>query len=62
MNATFSIQIRNGVACKNKWGAIASDFKKIYDYTLGTGNNQDYWSLNTTEKVARGLPKMFRRR
>jgi len=51
MNAWFSIQMRNGVACKDKWGAIARDFKKIYDYKFRIGNNQDYWSLNTIEKI-----------
>jgi hypothetical protein len=52
MNAGFSTQMRNGVACKDKWGAIVRDFKQIYDYKLRIGNNQDYWSLSTVEKVA----------
>ncbi len=42
MNAGFSIQMTNGVAYKNKWGVIVGDFKKIYDYKLKIGNNQDY--------------------
>jgi hypothetical protein len=32
----ISIQMKNGVACKNKWVAVAGDFKKIYDYKFGT--------------------------
>ncbi len=59
INAWFSIQMRNGVACKDKWGAIVRDFKKIYDYKLETWNNQNYESLNTIEKTAQGLPKTF---
>jgi hypothetical protein len=42
MNAGSSIQMRNGVAYKDKWGAIARDFKKIYDYKLRIRNNQNY--------------------
>lgn len=49
MNVRFSIQMRNGVACKDKWGVITGDF---YDYKLKIGNNQNQWSLNTIEKDA----------
>jgi len=41
MNVRFSIQMKNGVACKDKWGVIAGNFKKIYDYKLKIGNNQN---------------------
>jgi hypothetical protein len=41
MNVGFSIQMRNGIACKDKWGIITGDFKKIYDYKLRIGNNQN---------------------
>jgi hypothetical protein len=52
MNASFPTQLQNGITCKNKWGALIGDFKKIYDYKIGIGNNQDYWSLNLNEKLA----------
>jgi hypothetical protein len=52
MNASFSIQLRNDVTWKDKWGALVGDFKKIYDYKTGAGNNQNYWSLNLNEKLA----------
>jgi hypothetical protein len=46
MNTGFSTEARNGATCKDKWGVFAGDFKKIYVYKIGTGNNQDYWSMN----------------
>jgi hypothetical protein len=52
MNARFSTQMRNGVACKDKWGTIARNFEKNYDYKHERKKNQDYWSLNITKKVA----------
>jgi hypothetical protein len=42
MDVGHSIHLRNGPACKNKWGSLFGDFKKIYDYMASTGNNQDY--------------------
>lgn len=59
MNASFSIQLRNGATSRDKWGALVGDFKKIYDYQTCLGNNQDYWSLNLNEKLAWGLPRNF---
>jgi hypothetical protein len=32
MNARFSTQMKNGLACKDKWGTIARNFEKNYDY------------------------------
>ncbi len=62
MNARFSTQMRNGVACKDKWGTIARNFEKNYDYKHERKKNQDYWSLNITKKVAWRLPRTFGRR
>jgi hypothetical protein len=37
----FSKHMRNGLACKSKWGTISRKFK-IFEYTLGTSHNVDY--------------------
>jgi hypothetical protein len=42
MNENFSIQLQNGARCKNKWGTFVRNLKNIYDYKIGTRNNQKY--------------------
>jgi hypothetical protein len=37
----FSKHMKNGLACKSKWGTISRKFK-IFKYTLGTSHNEDY--------------------
>jgi len=37
----LSKHMRNGLACKSKWGTISRKFK-IFKYTLGTSHNEDY--------------------
>lgn len=32
MNARCSTHLRNGVACKDRWGLITKEFKNIFDY------------------------------
>jgi hypothetical protein len=44
------MHVRNGLACKDKWSMIASDFKKIFDFMVRIGQNQDYWAMNIQEK------------
>jgi hypothetical protein len=39
MAVRYSQHTRNCPTCKDKWGVIMWDFKKIIDYMLGTGNN-----------------------
>jgi hypothetical protein len=41
MNAGCSTHVRNGPACKDKWTTITSDFKKIFDFMVGIGQNQE---------------------
>lgn len=59
INARHSNQFKNRVACKDKWGSYVRDFKKIYDYIIGTKNNQDYRSMTNTEKSTTKLPQKF---
>jgi hypothetical protein len=32
--------MKNGLACKNKWGTISKEFKEIFDYMLRTKDNE----------------------
>lgn len=32
----------NGNMCKDKWNSIHNNYKKIYNYHKGTGNNTSY--------------------
>lgn len=41
MIVSLSKHMRNGLACKSKWGTISRKFK-IFEYTLGTSHNGDY--------------------
>lgn len=34
--------MKNGLACKNKWGTISKEFKEIFDYMLRTKDNEHY--------------------
>lgn len=40
------IQLKNVLACKDKWASIYSDFKQItFDYMLRTWSNISYWTF-----------------
>jgi len=34
--------MKNGLACKNKWGTMSKEFKEIFDYMLRTKDNEHY--------------------
>ncbi len=50
MNVSCSMHVKNGLACKDKWNMIASDFKKIFDFMVCIRQNQDYWAMNIQER------------
>jgi hypothetical protein len=56
MVTKYSQHTTNDLACKEKWGLIIGDFKKVVDYMLGTSHNQEYWTLSPQEKVVFHLP------
>jgi len=49
----------NGVACKDKWGSLYGDYKKINDFRSVTSHNENYWEMSIEDKLAQGLPKNF---
>ncbi|BBN08334.1 protein MpTRIHELIX9 [Marchantia polymorpha subsp. ruderalis] len=49
---------RDGIACKNKWEAILSDYKSIKDWNRKPGNTV-YSLLSPAEKKAANLPAVF---
>jgi hypothetical protein len=69
MNVDNSTHLENGLACKDKWSAIAGKFKKIHDHNAGTGNNENYWNMNAQDKTTfnllwnfgRGMFKMIQK-
>jgi hypothetical protein len=38
---------------------IYSNYKKIRDYIVGTGHNEELWSMFTINRVSMNLPKVF---
>ncbi len=54
-----SKHFNNGTTCKNKWGSLYGDYKKIIDYMGVIGYNEDYWEMSTKDKVTQGLHKSF---
>jgi hypothetical protein len=38
--------VKNGPTCKDKWNTISSNFKNIFNFMVGTGQNQDYWAMS----------------
>lgn len=60
MRANHSPYLCNGPTCKSKWNQFIPDYKKIADYHSRTGRNtSNYWDLENTDHVAKGLPKTF---
>jgi len=37
-----SLHPRNGSTCKDKWGFIYNNFKRIHDYMQGIGHSETY--------------------
>ncbi len=52
MKFGYTTHLKNDPTCKDKGGFICKDFKKIYDYMVGIGHNEEYWSMNVINKVA----------
>ncbi len=42
--------VKNGPTCKDKWSTISSNFKKIFNFMVGIGQNQDYWAMNAQKR------------
>ncbi len=38
-NSNIVMNVKNDPTCKNNWGSLVGDFKKIYDYMVDTGHN-----------------------
>jgi hypothetical protein len=60
MDAGFSPCMRDASSCKTKWHQILPNYKRIADYHSRTGTNTlDYWEQAPTERLVRGLPRLF---
>ncbi len=61
MKVGCSSHVPNDPTCKEKWSMISSNFKKIFDFMMGTRQNQNYWAMNAQEKNKVQLPHDFRK-
>jgi len=58
---------KNGLAHKGKWATMYGDYKRIWDYVVGTCHNDEYWNilppnkvpLNSVEFFNKGIYKMI---
>lgn len=61
MNVGCSKHVKNGPTCKDKWSTISSNFKKLFNFMVSTGQNQDYWAMSAQKKNNVQLPCNFER-
>ena len=55
-----SIYYRDGPSCKDKWGILIADYKRIHDFHKGTGINEEkYWSMGVPERIEENMPRHF---
>jgi hypothetical protein len=51
--------VKNGLACKEKWATIYGDYKRIQDYMGVMRQNDHFWSMFATNKLAYLSPVLF---
>ncbi|KAG0583987.1 hypothetical protein KC19_3G177600 [Ceratodon purpureus] len=64
-NEGASVVFRNAESCKDKWGQLNGEYKKIRDYEktrVVNGNRASYWDLPAAERQMFHLPKTFHSR
>jgi hypothetical protein len=61
MKVGCSEHVKNGPTCKDKWSTISSNFKNIFNFMVGIGQNQDYWAMSAQERNNVQLPCNFKR-
>ena len=60
MASGFLTYFRDGMTCKGKWHLILPDYRRVADYHVRTGiNDEDYWLLTPNELIVETLPKAF---
>jgi hypothetical protein len=57
--AGVSTYFRGGTACQDKWGSLFTGYKKIADYSSGTGNNSSYFKMISKQRKEAHLPPKF---
>ena len=51
---------RDSSACKDKWGTLLVDYKKIFDCHKASGTNS-YWTMSSQERIELHLPRNFQK-
>jgi hypothetical protein len=57
--AGVSTYARGAIACQDKWGSLFTSYKKIADYSNGTGNNRSYFKMTSKERKEAHVPAKF---
>jgi hypothetical protein len=56
MNVGSFQHLWNGPTYNDKWESIPHEFKRLFDYLLGTIHNENDWTLNIRDTVALHSP------
>jgi hypothetical protein len=59
MGFGHNTHVKNGSTCKEKWATIYGDYKRIQDYMGVTSQNEHFWNMFATNKLASNLLKLF---
>jgi hypothetical protein len=61
MKVGYSLHMRNGPTCKDKWGIVNNDFKWIFGYMARKKHNEEYSTMNVEDRMRLHLPHQFGR-
>ncbi len=59
MNVDISLHMKNGLACKDKWGSIFGEFNKIFNHISRISQNKNHCAMSLRDKISHHLPRLF---
>jgi hypothetical protein len=59
MRFGHNTHMKNVPTYKEKWATIYRDYKRIWDYMGVTCQNEDFWNMCATNRLASNLPRLF---
>jgi hypothetical protein len=59
MKVGYSLHMKNGPTCKDKWGIINNDFKWIFGYMPRKKHNEKNWAMNVEDRMRLHLSHQF---
>ncbi len=60
-SSRYSSLLKNGMACKDKWGVLYGDFIGLFAYINRTNHNTKYLDLTPQEKRALSFNRLQKR-